>query len=306
MPEWTSEIDVDAELARRLIGAQFPDVDTASLEHFGEGWDNVLWRTGDDTLFRFPRREVAAPGVAREMAVLWALAARLPLAVPQVSFAGAPDPEARYPWPFFGGTVIPGVESSDAGLSEDQRAAAARPLGEFLRALHAPETAAAVREVFDLPVDPNRRADVAERLGRTRRAWGDLQRARLWSPSEEVIEVLEAARSLPAPTQTSVVHGDLHFRHLLIDHGRISGVIDWGDVCLAAPGIDLSVYWSFFPPPVRPEFLSAYGPVAGQELVRARILALWMNAVLALYGHQTGRPGIVREAVEGLRRASVD
>lgn len=306
MPEWTPEIDVDADLARRLIGAQFPEVDTTSLERFGEGWDNVLWRTGAGLLFRFPRREVAVPGVAREMAVLPVLAGRLPLHIPRVERAGRPDGAAGYPWPFFGGPVIPGQESGEAALTDEQRAAVARPLGEFLRALHAPETGAAVAAVHDLPVDPNRRADIGERIRRTRMAWGDLQRRRLWSPSNDVIDVIEGARTLRPPNDTCVVHGDLHFRHLLFEGGRLSGVIDWGDVCRASPAIDLPLYWSFFPPSARPEFLDAYGPVGGQDLVRARVLALWMNAVLALYGYQTGNEGVVREAVAGLRRASLD
>ncbi|HEU5003780.1 MAG TPA: phosphotransferase [Actinomycetota bacterium] len=306
MPEWTPEIDVDADLARRLVGTQFPEVDTTSLEAFGEGWDNVLWLTGGGTLFRFPRREMAAPGVARELAVLPVLAGRLPLAVPAVERAGKPDEAAGYPWPFFGGPPIPGRESGEAALTDDQRAGIARPLGEFLHALHAPATAEAVQAVYDLPVDPNRRADMGERIRRTRMAWGDLQRLGLWSPSGAIIDVIEGARMLRYPTTTAVVHGDLHFRHLLIEGGRLSGVIDWGDTCLACPAIDLPLYWSFFPPSARAEFLQAYGPVSDQDLVRARVLALWMNAVLALYGHQTGKEAVVREAVGGLRRASVD
>ena len=45
------------------------------------------------------------------------------------------------------------------------------------------------------------------------------------------------------------VHGDLYARHLLLDETRLpSGVIDWGDVHLGDPALDLSVAISFLPP----------------------------------------------------------
>lgn len=45
----------------------------------------------------------------------------------------------------------------------------------------------------------------------------------------------------------AVCHGDLHVRHLLVDRdGSATGVIDWGDLCLADPAVDLSIaYFGF-------------------------------------------------------------
>jgi aminoglycoside phosphotransferase (APT) family kinase protein len=142
------------------------------------------------------------------------------------------------------------------------------------------------------------------RVRRARAAFGDLQRLRLWSPTSTVLDQLALARGLPAPQERVLVHGDLHFRHLLVEGRSLTGVIDWGDVCLGAPAMDLQVAWSFFPPAVRPAFLAAYGPVSEDELLRARILAYDLNAVLALYGHRVGNRGIRDEAVASVRRAA--
>lgn len=307
MTETTTEIAVDAALARRLIGDAFPSLELRALEPAGEGFDNLVWRVNGDLLFRFPRREVAIPGVRREMALLPLLAPLLPVAIPQPAYQAGPDPDAGYPWPFFGGPFIPGRESCEADLDDDARAALATPLAEALRALHAPETSAALAG-HHLPVDPMGRADIGTRVRKAREALGVVQRVGMWSPNAFVLDLLNGARSLrTAPAATVVTHGDLHFRHLLVgDAGTLSGIIDWGDVCLGSPAIDLQVFWSFLPPSARPAFVRAYGPIGQENLLRARVLAFNLNAVLAIYGHRNSLPAIKAEAIASLRRAASD
>ncbi len=97
---------------------------------------------------------------------------------------------------------------------------------------------------------------------------------------------------------------DLHFRHVMVDeHGTLTGVIDWGDLCLGEPAIDLSLLWSFFPPEGRAAFLDVYGPLAEDQFVRTRLLAVNLCVILAIYGHEEGMAGVKREALEGLERA---
>ena len=146
MPEWSPEIVVDEALARLLLRTQFPELEPVSLRLAGEGWDNTAWLVNERWAFRFPRREIALDGVGRELRVLPALAPLLPLPIPQPVFVGRPT--SAFPWPFFGGPVVPGRELAEARLSDDGRSALARPLGRFLRALHAAEIP------VELPVDP--------------------------------------------------------------------------------------------------------------------------------------------------------
>lgn len=300
-----SAIDVDAPLARRLIGSQFPRISPGSLSRLGEGSDNVCWLVNGGLVFRFPRRAGNVPRVEREMAVLGCLAPHLPLPIPRPQFLGAPDPDAGYPWPFFGAPLLVGAESCTAGLDDTARAALGTPLGLFLKALHSAEAAAAVTAVRQLPVDPAGRADMGQRVARTRAALGDVQRRGLWTPNTFVLDQLVSARSLPTPAATGLIHADLHFRHLLIDHtAGIAGVIDWDDLCLGSPSVDLQLLWSFLPPAGRREFVDAYGPVGEDNLLRARVLAFSLNALLAIYGHTSGQRAIEREAVAALARAS--
>jgi aminoglycoside phosphotransferase (APT) family kinase protein len=303
MPEWSPDIDVDEELARRLIRGQFPALALSSLERIGEGWDNTVWLADGDLAFRFPRRQVAVDGAVREMAVLPRLAPLLPLPVPCPTHLGSPAPDDGYPWAFFGAPLLPGREACEAGLDDPQRCALARPLALFLRSLHSADVAGTLRDA-GLPRDPQGRGDMGTRVRRTRTALGDVQRLRLWSPDASVIDLLASARMLPVPEPRSVVHGDLHFRHLLVEAGALSGVIDWGDLCLGTPAIDLQLLWSFLPPEGRGDFLAAYGPVSDEELLGARVLAFSLSALLALYGHQVGNRPVLDEAIGSLRRAS--
>jgi len=293
VPVWTPDLAVDEPLVRELL-AQFPELDGASLRRLATGWDNSVWVVAERYAFRIPHREVAIPGVERELAVLPELAPRLPLPVPQPVFVGTPAD--GYPWPFFGAELLPGEEAGSAELDDDQRLEVALELARFLRALHAVEADAG------LPHDPNGREDMAKRSLLARQELEQLERLGVWRAPAEAEELLATAECLPPPEAPVVAHGDLHFRHLLVDRGHASGVIDWGDVCIADPAIDLALLWCFVAPAQRDAFVDAYGALTEAQLVRARVLAVQLCATLAHYGRVEGDEAVERAGVDGLER----
>jgi len=295
MRQWTAEITVDEGLARRLIARQFPEVRMGALRLLGEGWDNTVWLVDERWVFRFPRRTVAIPGVEREMAMLRRIAPLVPLPIPEPAFVGRPDEE--FPWPFFGAPYIAGREL--LVLDHSARTGLGRPLAEFLRALHS------VSVDDELPDDPMGRADMAVRVPKAEEQVAELEGEGLWRRPASVDRLFDAAVDLPRPEPTAIVHGDLHFRHLLVDdHDRLAGVIDWGDISRGDPAVDLSVLWSLAPEGRR-EFLAVY-PISDEQLLRARILAFSLCAVLALYGHHEDMPAVKAEALIGLDRAATE
>jgi aminoglycoside phosphotransferase (APT) family kinase protein len=301
VPEWTAERVVDADQARALIAGQFPELEVAELRLIGEGWDNTVWLVDGRWAFRFPRREVALPGVRREMAVLPMLAARLPLPVPAPVFRGRPAD--GFPWPFFGAAHLPGQEPAPGAPDDAARIAHAPELAAFLRELHGIDLDLGQL----LPVDPVRRADMGYRAPWAAERLRNLARLGLWRAPGRVLALLEEAEALPQAQGRAIVHGDLHARHLLVDAaGRPTGVIDWGDVCRADPAVDLMLYWSYVPPKGRAGFRSAYGPLTDAQLLRARVLAVFLAATLALYGHEQRMPAVLGEALAGLDRAAED
>jgi aminoglycoside phosphotransferase (APT) family kinase protein len=298
VPDWTPELVVDEELGRRLL-ARFPELELESLRPLAEGWDYTILVVNERWAFRFPRRAIVVPGTRREIAVLPELAPLLPVPVPVPLFVGEPSDD--FPWPFFGSELLPGRELGEAGLDAPDRVEIGRALARFLRRLHDTEVG------YELPPDANKRADMNVRVPKTREQIDDVETTGLWRRPAVVDRLLDAAERLSPPEAFTVVHGDLHFRQVLVgEDATLSGVIDWVDVCRSDPAIDLSMFWSYLPPEGREVFLAEYGAISDEQLLRARVLAISLSAALALYGHKEGFPAVEREALSGLDRTAAE
>lgn len=286
---WEAEFELEPEAAQRLIETQFPILAPAYLEHFGTGWDNIAYLVNGTYVFRFPRRTMGVGLIEREIRILPLLAPHLPLPIPAPRFAGSPV--ADYPSPFAGYRLIAGVTACRCRLSDADRARNAAPLARFLTALH------------HIPVDAETSAwapgDEIERANLAKRAPVVKERLRVLAPELPALDV-EALSALvddlaatpPYTEPPCWVHGDLYPRHLLLDGAHdVCGVIDWGDVHLGDPALDLSIAFSFLPPEARRTFQDAY---PGSEALwrRARKRALHYGAILSLYGRDIGDEAI--------------
>ena len=228
-----AEITVDEPLVRTLLRAQHPDLANASLSLIDSGWDNVTFRLGDDLAVRLPRREVAAILIENEQAWLPALAEHLPLPVPAPVKTGRP--QQGYPWSW---SIVPWLEGNTADLSKPGEGQAV-PLAAFLRALHQPAPSdAPLNDVRGVPLE-QRAESVEERLKRLR-AGTDLI-----SPSVDTVWA-DALQAAPA-NEARWLHGDLHPRNVLVDDGRLAGIIDWGDITSGDVATDLASIWMLLP-----------------------------------------------------------
>lgn len=290
---------MDADLARELVLAQFPDLAPAAAELLGEGWDNTAFLVGAQWVFRFPRRETALPLNACELRVLPAIHGRMPLAVPLPERLGAASP--RFPWPFAGYRRVPGRSVCSAAPDDAQRAAAAVPLARFVAALH--RTPARDVEAMGLPGDVIGKMDVAFHRTRIRGALADL-RDRGLLDDDCVRRLGRVADDTPpvASRGPVLVHGDLYARHVLVDDaGLPSGVIDWGDAHAGDPAVDLSVAHHLLPPAAHEAFREAYGGVDAATWARARFRAVAHAAATARYAHTIGDADLLRETTAALR-----
>jgi aminoglycoside phosphotransferase (APT) family kinase protein len=288
---WRAEITVDEQLARELIGGQF-ELPLTSVELVSAGWDYTVFRVDEQWAFRFPRREVVLEAMQREVYALRRLARLLPFAVPEPELLGRPL--GGFPWPFYGARWLPGEEAGAA--SDEERLLLAPQLGRALRTVHELDAP------IELPVDVSARADMTVRVPRTREQLAGLW----WTPPASVPELLARAERLAPPERVVICHGDLHFRQVLVDGPSLVGFVDWVDVCRADPGIDLQLAYAFLPLEGRTAFFAEYGEVADDSIVRARVMALSLGAILARYGRDQGLPEIEREALASLDRATSD
>jgi aminoglycoside phosphotransferase (APT) family kinase protein len=301
-PSWTPERTTTPSRAAELIASVAPELRGVPVVALSEGWDNTVFRVGE-WIARFPRRAMALPGFGRELAVLPRVAGRLPLPVPEPRWTGTDD-DPREPWPFAVVRAVPGSELAEVSPPDAARVPAAAALGSFLAALHAPATTALVAEL-ELPVDPMRRAEPAARMEQTRAQLAALAADGLWSPDPAVDALLRDGARLPPPQGEPVLaHGDLHVRHLLLDDSLgAAGVIDWGDVCLADPAVDLALGYAALAGPARAALLDAHGGIDAERELRARCLAVRLSALLAGYAAADDRPTLLAEALAGLGRA---
>jgi aminoglycoside phosphotransferase (APT) family kinase protein len=303
---WVAEVEVTPELATALIESQCAALGPVRLTSMGSGWDNTAFLVNDEWVFRFPRRTIAVPLIEIEARVLPSLAPRLPCPIPAPVWFGRPD--ASFRWPFLGYRHLPGHVVSDVDLDDDARAALAEPVARFLRALHDVPVAEAIE--WGTPPDAFGRLD-GDRLERLARpalddlvACGAIRDARPW------LEVLEAGlAALPLESPLTVVHGDFYARHILVDDadtGRMTGVIDFGDLHLGHPAVDVSVVWTVLPPRARAEFFAIYGEVDARTRAAARLRALTSALAQEAYGRDVGDDRIARAGVLALQSVAID
>lgn len=295
---WAAEVEVTPAHATALIESQCADLAPVRLEPMGAGWDNTAYLVNAEWVFRFPRRTIAVPLLETEGRVLPALAPRVPYPIPVPVWFGRP--EATYKWPFLGYRRLDGHVASDVDLDGDARAALAAPLARFLRALH--DVPLAEAQAWGAPPDRIGYLDRArlERLARP--ALSDLEGRGIIDDASPWLEVLDAGlAALPLSGALSIVHGDFYSRHILVDDaGRMTGVIDFGDLHLDHPAIDLSVAWTVLPPRARREFFAIYGDVDDRAQAVARLRALTSGLAQEAYGRDVGDAKIEREGVLSL------
>jgi aminoglycoside phosphotransferase (APT) family kinase protein len=289
VPVWAADVEIDATLADRLVREQFPELGGRTVEAFGMGWDNAAFLVGGEYVFRFPRRRIAVPLMRRETALLGQIAPHVPLAIPAPVFIGVPS--EIFSRPFAGYRLIAGLTACSVPLSEDVRAAMARPLARFLRALHAIDPVPLV--AAGLPPDEIGRLDGTKRLRLARERLPSLVAAGV-TGLDAFVEWLAAHPPEPLPdAERRVLHGDLYQRHVVLDSKlQVAGVIDWGDLHLGDPALDIAIAHMLLPAHAHAAFRDAYGAIDERTWSAARYRAIY-HAILEIdYGVREGDAGM--------------
>ena len=232
-----AEVAIDSSLVRALLDEQHADLAPRTLVEAGEGWDNKLFRLGDDLVVRLPRRQVAAALIEHEQRWLPVLAPYLPLPISAPVRVGRPG--CGFPWAW---SVAPWFEGrAAAALTDGQTDAMAVRLAEFLAALHRPAPP-------DAPLNPYR-TSLAARSDAFRER---LRRCEQQVDQASALAVWQTALAAPAWSGPALwLHGDMHPGNLLVSSGRLMAVIDFGDLAAGDPAVDLSVAWMLWPGNIR-------------------------------------------------------
>lgn len=275
---------------RQLLREQHPDLSELTLSDSVEGWDNHMFRLGDELAVRLPRRTASAELIENEQRWLPQLSRQLPLPIPAPIRTGRPG--YGFPWRW---SIVPwfvGDTALDAPRLDV--AALAKAIARFLRSLHLPAPSEA-------PANPWRGVPLAERTELLNRSLAQLEGRvdrvailDLWQ------RVLAAA---PWRGPRLWIHGDLHPANLLIEEGRLSAVLDFGDLTAGDPATDLSVAWMLLPASHRSVFRAASRPaskpVDDDTWTRARGWAIALGVAYLAGSHDD-------ERLAALGRATID
>jgi aminoglycoside phosphotransferase (APT) family kinase protein len=292
--------DISEDLIRDLLREQHPDLADRPLKLGALGWDNQVWRLGEDLAVRMPWATQDADALLRkEYAWLPRFAPRLPLPIPVPQRLG--EPSERFPRAWLVTTWVAGEPADRAPATRG--AEAADTLAAFLTALHhtAPEGApggrdrggplAGTAESFAHGLASAVDLGLIRNPDAVRAVWGDAAAAPEWAGPRLWL------------------HGDLHPANVVTTNGTFSGVIDFGDLFAGDPACDLAAAWVLLPDGATDRFHQAYQPTPDTATLRRargwavlRALAALHIADAGVHGRPGGKPTWGPPAHAALRR----
>lgn len=278
-----TEIDrtaIDVALARRLIDSQFPqwaDLPITDVEL--SGWDNRTFRLGSELTVRLPTGSWYAQQVEKEQRWLPALAPQLPLSIPTPVAQGVPGDGFPYAWSVY--RWLDGEPAATARI--DDQTAFATALARFLGALGRVDATGGPepgRHNFfrggPLATYEGEAMEALERLGDE-------------VPRDDVMRVWEDAMSTSWDRDPVWFHGDVAAGNLLVRHGRLAAVLDFGTSGVGDPACDTVIAWTFLSRASRDRFRAELSADEG-TWSRGRGWALWKALITLEPGAPADRP----------------
>ena len=275
--QWEAEQTIEPPVALQLVQEQFPKLGAKKIRLLGVGWDNTAFVIDEKFIFRFPRREIALPLLEAEWCLLpnWLLTYLY-----QSLFLSGEDPLP---------SNFPGLLSAIAcwlvslpamQICPNKSAAKLQNLCTF------PINPACNTFIYRLkchiPGDNFSRIDKTQLIPKIRTNFEELELLGLLENRKQLEVMIEGAKDLRPPVSSTIVHGDFYVRHLLVDENHhLVGVIDWGDVHIGDPAIDLAIAHSFLPVDAHEKFKRAYGPIDEDTWRLAQLRALYSSTILS-------------------------
>jgi aminoglycoside phosphotransferase (APT) family kinase protein len=288
----TTETQVDVEklaiddtLVRRLVTVQFPQwADLPIRPVARSGWDNRTFHLGEHMIVRLPSAAHYQVQVEKEQRWLPRLAPLLPLPIPAPLAIG--EPADGYPWRWSIYRWLKGDTVARECIADPRDFATS--LAQFLIALQRIDT------TDGPPPGPHnfyRGGPLTTYDAETRQALAALQGK---IDVDAATQVWEAALATSWDRSPVWIHGDVGASNLLMQEGRLSAVIDFGNCGVGDPACDLAIAWTLFGGESR-ELFRAMLPLDSGTWARGRGWTLW-KALIVAAGLTEANPADVGDA----------
>lgn len=263
--------EINIDLVRRLVSKQFPQWKNLPIKPVAiGGWDNRTFYLGKQMLVRMPSGEEYAPGVGKEQKWLPVLAPLLPLPIPAPLAMG--EPGEGYPWHW---SVYQWIEGETAAFTDiKDMNNFSKTLANFIMSLEEIDTTdGPCPELGGFSYIGGLRAYDEE----TRRAIAALDNK---IDGNLATNLWETALKTTWQHDPVWVHGDISAGNLLVNHGKLCAVIDFGGLAVGDPACDLVIAWKFFHGKNRETFKKRL-PFDEGTWARGRAWALWKAMIIA-------------------------
>jgi aminoglycoside phosphotransferase (APT) family kinase protein len=267
------ELMINDTLVRRLIASQFPqwkDLLVQPVAH--QGWDNRTFHLGSHMLVRLPSAVHYAAQVEKEQLWLPKLAPALPLPIPAPIAIGMPTED--YPWKWSINAFLPGDSVSISTTPITDLGAFATSLAQFLVALQRIDSTGGPMAG---PHSFYRGGPLATYDTEARQAIKALGNK---IDGVKATEVWEAALASTWQATPVWVHGDISTGNLLVQEGKLSAVIDFGQLAIGDPACDLAIAWTLFFGESQQIFRKLL-PLDSDTWARGRGWTLWKALIVA-------------------------
>jgi aminoglycoside phosphotransferase (APT) family kinase protein len=230
------EVDIDADLVRRLVAEQVPQLSDLPLTEFpSTGTVNAIYRLGDELCVRLPRVQRWANCLEQECTWLPRLSPGLTLQVPEPVVTASPTSYYPFSWAIF--RWIDGQTYAPDRVDDERQAAV--DLAQFISELRSNDLP---------PID-----DQTPYGGRPPLAEQDADVRNWIAQSGSLIDGPAVTAAWEHALQSAAwdgaytwIHSDLVPPNLLVKDGRLRAVIDFGATGLGDPATDLGPAWSVF------------------------------------------------------------
>lgn len=291
-----NQLTVSLQTVRQLVTDQFPHWQSLSIKAIdSEGTVNAIFRIGNQYTARFPLQPQAPEAVLQwlksEAEAARELLGQTRFPTPEPVALG--EPGAGYPLPWSVQTWLPGVPATNEDPGES--VFFAHDLAEFIQDVRA--------------IDTRGRTFNGKNRG------GDLQAHDSWMEtcfrnSERLLDVpklrrvWQRMRELPRAAPDVMTHGDLTPGNVLVQGGRLTGVIDVGELGPADPALDLVAAWHLLEAGPRKILMDQLG-ADDLEWARGRAWAFEQAMGLVWY-YAVSNPAMNRLGQRTLRRLTAD